>query len=43
MGPPVRTAGEAGPGGGYVTRGSGLGRSPAVPASGHRVQKLTSL
>ena len=27
MGPSLRAAGEAGPGGGYVTRGSGPGRS----------------
>ena len=39
MGAPLRAVGEAGPGGGPVTRGSGPGRSPAVPASGHRVQK----
>ena len=32
MGAPVRAAGEAGPGGGDVNRGSGPGRSLAVPA-----------
>ena len=32
VGAAVRAAGEAGPGGGYVNRGSGPGRSPAVPA-----------
>ena len=39
VGASLRTVGEAGPGGGPVTRGSGPGRSPAVPVSGHRVQR----
>ena len=39
VGASLRAAGEAGPGGGPVTRGSGLGRSPALLNSGHGVQK----